>query len=84
MPSIRITRYPYEEPYLIRLLIEASNGRVNGQLEFYTNPESLINLADELEVFPRFIPSEFLWELGSEKREDRFAFYFCLGCSRRT
>lgn len=76
-PFIKITRFPYEEPYHINLLIEASNGRLNGQLEFYTNPESLIEAADELEVFPTAIPSEFLWKLGSEKPEDRFAFYFC-------
>jgi hypothetical protein len=75
-PQITITRYPYEEPYNIDLLIEATNGRVRGQLEIYTNPESLVELADVLEAFPRTIPAEHLWELGSETLDNKFAYYF--------
>ena len=74
--SISITRYPYEEPYHLRLVIGASNGRLRGQLEFYTNPDALTQIADELEVFPRFASAVHLWELGSERIEDRIACYF--------
>ena len=54
--------------------MEAKNGRIRGHLEFYINPEELIELADELEVFPRHASAVHLWELGSEKSEDRFAY----------
>jgi len=73
---IRITRKPYEEPYHLNLVMEASNGVQKAQLEFYDNAESLSTLAKELEVFPRHKDHAFLWELGSERPEDRFAFYF--------
>jgi hypothetical protein len=73
---IRIIRKPYEEPYLLNLVIQASNGVQENQLEFYDNAEALSHLANELEVFPRHNSQVFLWELGSERPEDRFAFYF--------
>jgi hypothetical protein len=75
-PYIRIVRKPYEEPYHLNLVIEASNGVQKGQLEFYDNAEALSHAANELEVFPRHNGQVFLWELGSERPEDRFAFYF--------
>jgi hypothetical protein len=75
-PSIKITRYPYEEPYHLNLVMEATNGRIRGQIEFYINSEELIELADEFEVFPGHASAVHLWELGSEKSEDRFAYYF--------
>jgi hypothetical protein len=75
-PSIKITRYPYEEPHHLNLVIEATNGRLRGQLEVYINAKDLLELADELEAFPRHASAVYLWELGSEKPEDRFAHYF--------
>lgn len=75
-PFIRITRHPYEEPYHINLIIEASNGKQRGQLEFYESTESLRTVAENLEVFPRHKDDVFLWELGSEYPEDRCAYYF--------
>lgn len=77
-PSITITRCPYEEPYHLRLVIDASNGRVRGQLEFYTAADALTHLADALVVFPRHATDEYLWEQGSEVPEANFAFYFRL------
>jgi hypothetical protein len=76
MPYITITRIPYEEPYHIRLVIVASNGPSQGQLEIYINPEVFLSLADVLEAFPRHSSDVHLWELGSERPEDRFAYYF--------
>jgi hypothetical protein len=75
-PFIIITRYPYEEPYHLRLVIEASNGRLRGLLEFYTNSEDLARVAERLETFPVHLPDDYSWELGSERAEDRFAHYF--------
>lgn len=73
---IRITRHPYEEPYHINLVLEASNGKQKWKLEFYENAESLRTLAEKLEVFPRHKDDVCLWELGSEYPEDRWAYYF--------
>ena len=75
-PSIKIIRYPYEEPYHLNLVMDATNGRLRGRLEFYCNASDLLELAKELEVFPRHASAVYLWELGSEKDEDRFAHYF--------
>lgn len=74
--SIEIIRNPYEEPYHINLIFKASNGESSGKLEIYDNADRLKKLADVLEDFPFKEPKKYLWELGSEKPEDRFAFYF--------
>lgn len=74
--SIKIIRKPYEEPYHINLIFKATNGESVGQLEFYDNADRLKKLADILEDFPFKDEKKYLWELGSEKPEDRFAFYF--------
>jgi len=74
--SIKITRYLYEEPYHLNLAMEVSNGHLKGQLEFYINADDLIEIADVLEEFPRHASAVHLWEIGSEKPEDRFAFYY--------
>jgi hypothetical protein len=74
--SIKIIRCPYEEPHHLNLVMEATNGRLRGKLEFYCNASDLVELADELEAFPRHATAVYLWELGSERVEDRFAHYF--------
>ena len=74
--SIKIIRDPYEEPYHINLVFKATNGESSGQLEIYDNADRLKKLADILEDFPFKEEKKFLWELGSEKPEYRFAFYF--------
>jgi hypothetical protein len=74
--SIKIIRKPYEEPYHINLIFKATNGESVGQLEFYDNADRLKKLAGILEDFPFKNEKKYLWELGSEKPEDRFAFYF--------
>jgi len=73
---IKITRHPYEEPYHLNLVIEASNGRLSGTMEYYDNTESLSHIANNLEVFPKHNTDMFSHEVGSENPEDRFAFYF--------
>ncbi|MFQ5574960.1 MAG: hypothetical protein ACE5E0_04985, partial [Terriglobia bacterium] len=65
-------------PHHVRLLLQASNGRQAGELEIYANVEDLIKCADALSAFPRYKEDVFLWELGSERPEDRCAFYFRL------
>jgi hypothetical protein len=75
-PYIRIARFPYEEPYHVHLNIEASNGRQALFLEVFDNADSLHRLAENLEAFPRHNRDVFLWELGSEYPEDRWAYYF--------
>jgi len=77
-PYIKITRNPYEEPYHLNLIIEASNGITSGKLEYYCNASDLTEISKSLINFPSRAPDEYLYELGSEKPEDRFAFYFKL------
>ena len=73
---IKIERIPYEEPYHIQLLWDVSNGSVSSRFEYYANADSLKELAENLEVFPRHKDHVFLYEVGSESPEDRFAYYF--------
>ncbi|MGB8354782.1 MAG: hypothetical protein WCD79_12885 [Chthoniobacteraceae bacterium] len=74
-PYLRIRRFPYEEPYHLHVVIPVSNGRTSGELEFYTTPDALTSWADHLEVFPRHKNDVFLTEIGSERLEDRWAYY---------
>jgi hypothetical protein len=74
-PQIRITRIPYEEPYHLRLLMRASNAHQCAEIEFYVNANDLVEWAAHLEVFPRHSTDVFLWEIGSERHEDRYAYY---------
>jgi hypothetical protein len=77
-PGIRITRYPYEEPHHLNLRITASNGRIVGDLEYYCNATDLGVLGRQLAGFSGKRSEEIVYELGSEKPEDRFAFLFSL------
>lgn len=74
--SIRITRYPYEEPHHVHVAFDVRNGIQALYLEIYDNADSLRRLAEGLEAFPRHRDDVFLWELGSEYPEDRWAYYF--------
>jgi hypothetical protein len=75
---LKITRRPYEEPYHLNLVVQASNGSQTGELEIYTTPEALVQCSEALSSFPRHSTDVFLWEIGSERPEDRWAFYFRL------
>lgn len=75
---LKVTRTPYEEPHHLNLLVQASNGRQTGELEIYAATEDLVRCADALSAFPRHATEVFLWEIGSERPEDRWAFYFRL------
>jgi len=75
---IKITRFPYEEPYHLNLLIEASNGRMNGRLGYYCNASDLIELGNKLLGYLGNKEQTIVYELGSEKPEDRFAFFLSL------
>ena len=74
--GLKIIRKPYEEPYHINLIVTASNGHSTAELEIYTNPDDLAENGKALQDFPQSTTHSVLWELGSERPEDRFAFYF--------
>lgn len=76
--GIRITRFPYEEPYHLNLWIAASNGRLNGNLEYYCNANDLGSFGKQLADFSGKRSEEITYELGSERPEDRFAFFLSL------
>ena len=73
---LRITRTPYEEPHQVCLLVQASNGHQTSEIEIYSTPDDLQACARALSGFPRHAGEVFLWELGSERPEDNWAFYF--------
>jgi len=75
---IQITRHLYEEPYHLNLVIIASNGTAMGSLEFYTNPNSLNEIGKALTSFPKYERANYLFERGSERPEDIFAWYLRL------
>jgi len=77
-PLIQIVRHEYEEPYHLNLVVKATNGNTAGNLEFYISADSLIEWADGMESFPVHQRSVYLFELGSERPEDRCAYYFRL------
>lgn len=74
-PYLKFTRCPYEEPYHLNLILAASNGRNAAQIEFYIGRDTLTGWADGLETFPRHRDDVYLWEYGSERPEDRWAYY---------
>lgn len=77
VPFVQITRRPYEEPYHLNLLVVASNGRSRGELEIYANVEDLQLVAARLRRAMEAVDGNPVWELGSERPELRFAFYYC-------
>ncbi len=76
MPYIRITRHPYEEPHHVCLVLEASNDSCQTKFEYYCNATDLSDMAESLEIFPRHNSDVFLYEYGSERKEDRWSYYF--------
>lgn len=73
---IKIERIPYEEPYHLQLVWDVSNGNITSSFDFYVGTDALKEIADTLEVFPRHASDVYLFEIGSEHPEDRFAYYF--------
>lgn len=76
MPFIRIDRFPYEEPHHINLVLEASNDSCCTKFEYYCNSSDLSDIAENLESFPRHESDVYLYEFGSERKEDRWSYYF--------
>ena len=74
--GIKITRFPYEEPYHLNLRIEASNGKMNGRLGYYCNADDLKELGGKLLGYLGNKDQAIVYQLGSEKPEDRFAIFF--------
>ena len=73
---IRIERIPYEDPYHLQLVWDVSNGSVSICFDYYDNADSLLKIAEGLEQFSGYESDIFLYEIGSEKPADRFAYYF--------
>ncbi|RBP52718.1 hypothetical protein [Arenicella xantha] len=73
---IQIERVPYEEPHHIELNWKVSNRSICTEFTYYDNATSLIQIANGLDAFPKHANDVFLYEIGSEKPEDNFAYYF--------
>ena len=72
-PYIIIRRYPYEEPHHLNLRLNASNGRISGELEYYCNATDLASFGNKLAGFTGRESLEYT--LGSDRSEDRFAYF---------
>lgn len=77
-PLIKLTRYPYEEPYHIQLLLEAANGMQHASIEFYTNAQDMPKLGEALVQFPFTDTREHIYEIGSEDPAKRCAYFIRL------
>ncbi|MEM7595969.1 MAG: hypothetical protein AAF383_31450 [Cyanobacteria bacterium P01_A01_bin.83] len=75
---IEIVRHPYEEPYHVHLELKISNDYMSSICKFYANADCFLEWAKVLEKFPRHCKDTYLWEVGSERSEDKFAYYFRL------
>jgi hypothetical protein len=73
--GIKIVRTPYEEPYHLHLWIEASNGSVNGRLEYYSNSKDLKHLGTNLQNYAGDKSQSVFYELGSEDPKKRSSCY---------
>lgn len=74
-PLLKLTRFPYEEPYHIELHVEASNGHQHASIEYYTNAEDLPKLGDALMQFPLTDSREHIYEIGTEDPTARFSYH---------
>jgi hypothetical protein len=75
-PAIRVERIPYEEPHEVHLRYSVSNGRQSWCFEYYDEAKVLEVFGEALSGFPRHPQEVFLHEVGSERLEDRWAYYF--------
>lgn len=80
-PFIVIHRHPYEEPYHLNLVISASNGEMRGTLEYYCNAADLKDVGSRLAAFPQKTEDSYVYELGTPRPEDQFAFHFAIRIS---
>ncbi len=75
---IKLTRYPYEEPYHVQLLLEASNGMHHASIDYYTNTQDFPELGAALIQFPFTDTREHIYEIGSEDHDTRCAYHIRL------
>ena len=75
---IKLTRYPYGEPYHVQLHLEAANGMQHASIEYYTNAQDLPELGAALMQFPFTEPREHIYEIGSEDPATRCAYHIRL------
>ena len=74
---IKLEYVPYEET-TIKIKWHVSNGNTATKAEYYHNLLELEKIANHLEIFPRNSSDKFIHAFGSERQEDRAAYYFRL------
>lgn len=77
---LQIDRYAYEEPYHLQLRFRLSNGSLVGDAEIYVDAQRVEEWGCALSDFPKHQDHVYLWEVGSERAEDRWAYYMRLRC----
>ena len=75
---IQIERVPYEEPHHLELHWTISSGETSSRFELYDNSATLSEFANALEDFPKHSEDKFVYELGQEKIESKWAYFFRL------
>ena len=74
-PLLKLTRFPYEEPYHIELRVEASNGSQSASIDYYTSADDLPVLGEALMEFPFSDSKEHIYEIGTEDPAAQFAYH---------
>ncbi|MBV6413773.1 MAG: hypothetical protein OMOMHJEC_01592 [Xanthomonadales bacterium] len=75
---LKLTRFAYEEPHNLELQLEVSNGIFSGALHIYLKRSDIEEIGSALLLFPRNSTDVYRFEVGSERLEDRWAYYFLL------
>jgi len=76
--SILIERVPYEEPHHLELHWTIESDETSSRFELYDNATILSKFAKALKNFPNHSEDEFIYQIGSEKPEVNFAYFFRL------
>jgi len=76
--SILIERVPYEEPHHLELHWTIESEETSSRFELYDNATILSKFAKVFKNFPNHNEDEFIYQLGSEKSEDNFSYFFRL------
>jgi hypothetical protein len=68
----------YEDDTMLCLQFTANNGRFQGQFLWYCYPNELKEIGNALSTFPKKVPDEYLFELGSPQDRVNYLYNFAL------
>ena len=75
---IQIERVPYEEPDHLELHWTISSGEISSKFEIYDNASVLSDFVNALNDFPKHSEDKFVYQIGGEEVESKWAYFFRL------